>query len=79
MDCEIRIAVEKVCLMARILHSDKEKENLCREELAMGWPGIMKEVKEICWAVDLDDVTNKWIHREKVKEYVQYYDMKCAK
>ena len=27
----------------------------------------------------LEDVTKKYIHREKVKEYVQYYDMKCAK
>ena len=48
-------------------------------QLAMGWPGIVSEVKEICRAVGLEDVTTKYIHREKVKEYVQYHDMKCAK
>jgi hypothetical protein len=83
MDMENRIAVEKVCLVARIMHTNKEKKNLCREvlqvQLAMGWPGIMKEVKEICRAVGLEDVTIKYLHREKVKEYMQYFDMKCAK
>ena len=83
MDMENRIAMEKVCLVARIMHTNKEKENLCREvlqvQLAMGWPGIMKEVKEICRAVGLEDVTIKYIHRDKVKEYIQYFDMKCAK
>ena len=48
MKMENRIAVEKVCLVARIMHTNKEKENLCREvlqvQLAMGWPGIVKEV-----------------------------------
>ena len=77
--------MEKICLVARILHLGNEKENLCREvlqvQLAMGWPGIIKEVKEICRAVGLEDVTTKYIHRDKVKEYVQlqYYGMKCAK
>ena len=69
--------------MGRILHTGKDKENLCREvlevQLAMGWPGIIKEVKEICKAVGLEDVTTKYIYREKVKEYMMYYDMKCAK
>ena len=83
MDMENRIAVEKVCLVAKIMHDDKNKENLCREvlemQLAMGWPGICKEVKEICSAVGLEDVTKKYISREKVKEYIQYFDMKCTK
>ena len=83
MDCENRIAIEKVCLVGRILHSGKDKENLCREvlevQLAMGWPGIIQEVKVICQAVGLKDVTTKYIPREKVKEYMMYYDMKCAK
>ena len=83
MNMENRIAVEKVCLVARIMHTNKEKENLCRQvlqvQLAMGWPGIMKEVKEICRAVGLKDVTTKYLYREEVKEYIQYFDMKGAK
>ena len=37
------------------------------------------EVREICQAIGLEDVTYKYIHREKVIEYMQYYDMKYAK
>ena len=83
MDCQNRIAVEKVCLVARILHVDKDKENLCREvlqvQMAMGWPGLIREVKEICLLVGLSDITHKFIHRKEVVEYMQYHDMKCAK
>jgi hypothetical protein len=83
MDMENRVAVEKVCLVARILHTSKHTENLCREvlemQLAMGWPGICVEVQEICRAVGLEDVTKKYLSREEVKEYIEYFDMKCAK
>ena len=37
------------------------------------------EVKKICSAVGLEDVTKKYLSREKVKEYIEYFDMKCAK
>ena len=83
MDCQHRVWVEKVCLVGRIFHTGKEKENLCREvlevQLAMGWPGLTKEVQEICKTVGLRDVTQKYLNREEVIEYIQYYDMKCAK
>ena len=83
MDMENHIAVEKVCLVAKIMHTSKEKENLCRKvlkmQLAKGWQGICREVKEICRAVGLEDVTKKYLSREKVKAYMEYFDMKCAK
>ena len=45
-------------MVARVLHT--EKENLCREVLqvhmAMGWPGLYREVQEICKTVGLGDV-----------------------
>jgi hypothetical protein len=65
------------------MHTDKNKVNLCRQvlemQLTMGWPGICGEVKEICSAVGLEDVTKKYLSRDKVKEYIQYFDMKCTK
>ena len=83
LDCESRIWVEKVSLVARILHSSQEEENLCREvlkvQLAMGWSGLTKEVKEICKTVGLPDVTEEYICRKKIHEYMQYYDMKVTK
>ena len=34
---------------------------------------------KIILAQGLEDVTIRYLHREKVKEYMQYFDMKCAK
>ena len=83
MDCQNRVWVEKVYLVGRILHTGKEKENLCWEvlvvQLAMGWPGLTREVQEICKTVGLRDVTEKYLAREEVINYIQYHDMKCAK
>ena len=70
-------------MVARILHTGKEEENLCREvlqvQMAMGWPGLIKEVQDICKTVGLEDVTQKYLYRQEVKEYIEYYDMKLAK
>ena len=83
MDCEHRIWVEKASLVTRILHSSQGEDNLCREilevQLAMGWPGLTREVQEICKTVGLRDVTEKYLAREEVINYIQYHDMKCAK
>ena len=83
MDCERRIWVEKVCMVVRVLHTQQEEENLCREvlqvQMAMGWPGLIQEVQVICRTVGLDDVTKKYLNRQEVKEYIKYYDMKLAK
>ena len=37
-------------------------------QLSIGWPCIFREVKEICSAVGLEDVTKKDLRREKVKK-----------
>ena len=83
MDCERRIWVEKVCMVARVLHTQQEEENLCREvlqvQMAMGWPGLIEEVQVICKTVGFADVTKKYLNRQEVKEYIEYYDMKLAK
>ena len=77
LDCESCIWVEKVSLVARILHYSQEEENLRREvlklQLAMGWSGLTKEVKEVCRKVGLPDhqadhqadVTEEYICRKK--------------
>ena len=43
------------------------------------WPGLIKEVQEICLTVGLKNVTKRYVHGEEVKEYIVYYDMKQAK
>ena len=79
----LKVAFEKVSLVARILHSSQEEENLGRKvlkvQLAIGWPGLTKEVKEICRKVGLPNVTKEYIYRKKIYEYIQLYDMKVMK
>ena len=83
LDCEHRIWVEAVSLVTRILHSSQGEENLCREllqvEVAMSWPGLTREVREICMKVGLPDATKKYVCRKDILEYIQYFDMKMVK
>ena len=83
LDMEHRVWVEKVCLVVRLLHTQEEQENLCREllqeQLAQGWPGLVAEVQEICSTVGLSDATKQYINRKTVVDSVEYYSMKMAK
>ena len=45
----------------------------------MGWPGLTREVQEICKTVGLPDVTKKYLCMKEITEHIQYYDMKMAK
>jgi hypothetical protein len=45
----------------------------------MGWPGLTREVQDICKKVGLPDVTKKYLCREEIIKHIQYYDMKMAK
>jgi hypothetical protein len=70
LDCEHRIWVEEVSLVTRILHSSQEEENLCKEvlevQVAMGWPGLTREVREICMKVGLPDATKKYVCKKDI-------------
>ena len=44
----------------------------------MGWPGLTREVQDICKKVGLPDVTKKYLCREEIIKHIQYYDMKIA-
>ena len=69
--------------MARILRSSPDEKNLCKEvlqvQLAMGWPGLKQEVKNICQKVGLLDVTKQYVSRKEILKYIQYYHLKLAK
>ena len=83
LDMEQRLWLEKVCIVARLLHTNEQQENVCREvlqeQLLQGWPGLTKEVQEICQTVGLPDVTKEYIVRKKVLESLEYYSMKITK
>ena len=61
----------------------KNKESLAyeiyREQVEMSWPGLAKEVGEICQKVGLDNINDKESSKEEIKEavfYRNYLDMK---
>ena len=57
-------------LVARILHSNPEEDNLFREvlkvQLAMDWPGLIQEVTEICRKVGVPDITEVYSCRKEI-------------
>ena len=83
MDMEQRVWLEKVCIVARLLHTRQEQENVCREvlqeQLLQGWPGLTKEVQVICLTVGLPDVTRHHISRGEVLKSMECHSMKVAK
>ena len=55
LDSKHRIWLEKLCIVARIFHRERDKENYARdilkEQLEHGWTGLTTEVAEICQMV----------------------------
>ena len=45
----------------------------------MGWDGLTREVKEACSKIGLEDITEKYISREKIKEAILYHNMNEVK
>ena len=67
MDCKPRIWVEKVCVLANILHNKEEQEEnyareVLREQLDQGWQGLTTEVAEIGQLAGLPNACHKYIN-----------------
>ena len=69
-----RVWLEKLCVVARILHRDEEKENYAREilleQLKRGWQGLTTEVTEICQLTGLPNVCNQYLSREEIEDAI---------
>ena len=67
-----RVWQEKVLLLIRIRNHDDE--TLCKqiyeEGKAKGWPGLGKEVSEICKAINIPDVNNEGVQKAAVKKAI---------
>ena len=81
-DIEHKVALEKVCLITTILNC-REKNNYARElseeELFHGWPGITKEVQNICKEMGLPDATCQYVSRTQVKEEIENHNHRTVK
>jgi hypothetical protein len=67
-----RVWQEKLFLLMRIRNHDED--TLCRqiyeEGKLRGWPGLGKEVAEICKAIDIPDVNNEVVTKAAVKDAI---------
>jgi hypothetical protein len=67
-----RVWEEKIFLLIRI--KNHEKDALCRqiyeEGKAKGWPGLGKEVIDICKEINIPDVNNEAVAKTIVKEAI---------
>ena len=48
-------------------------------QVVMGWPGVTREVQEICMKVGLPDATKKYVCRKDILQYIQFFNMKMVK
>ena len=75
-----RIWLEKLWVVAIILHRDGEKENFAREilleQLQQGWQGLTTEVTEICQLTGLPNVFNQYLSREKIEDAMIHHHLK---
>ena len=58
MDMELRVWQEKIILVLQIRSLNKETlaRKIYEEQKKNNWPGLIKETKEICKALDIEDV-----------------------
>ena len=80
LDMKHRIWLEKVCVVARILHLKEEQENyareVLREQLDEGWEGLTREVDEICQLAGLSNVCHQFLGRKEVEEAMVNHHLK---
>ena len=62
-----------------MIYRNKYYSNIYQLQVAQGWPGITKEVQEICCTLGLPDVTKHYLSRKEVVECIECYSMKLAK
>ena len=76
-----RVWEEKLLLAKAIM--EQEEEVLARQvfvdQVALGLPGLAKEVKEICLTVGLPDICQTDITKEKIKENIYWHHMQTLK
>ena len=84
LDSKHRIWIEKVCVLAEILHNKEEQEEnyareVLREQLDQGWQGLTTEMAEICQQAGLPNACHKYIYRKEVVQKIELQNMKEVK
>ena len=75
MKIKQRVWIEKLMTARSILcQDDSLARQVYDQQLAMGWPGLSSEVRNICKQVGLEDLNVKMQDKEVLKEAVFYHN-----
>ena len=75
-----RIWKEKLTTARSILlQDDSMAKQIYEQQLAMGWPGLAREVESICKNVGLDNLNTRMLCKEEIKEAIFYSNYKEMK
>ena len=77
---KLRIWKQKVLLDRKIRSQDRGlAKAILEEQVAMGWPGLAKEVAEICEKIGLKNASKEMISKEELEEAIFHADYKEMK
>ena len=72
---KFRIWKQKVLLVMKIRCQDRGlAKEILDEQVAMGWPGLTKEVEEICEEIGVKNASKEIISKEELEEAIFYAD-----
>ena len=54
-------------------------QRVFEEQVAMGWPGLAREVTDVCKVVGLEDISRKSVTKEEVDEAIFFVNQKELK
>jgi hypothetical protein len=76
-----RIWEAKILMVMRLQKQDVSSlaRQVYEQQLALGWPGLAKEVSEICATIGLRDVNYYKVEKEKVQEMIFFHHYKDLK
>ena len=81
MGMKWRVWEAKILLAQAILRQEEGglAREVLEEQLAMGWPGLGREVSELCSYLHLPDASQVDVKKEVIKKAVQYDHMRSLK
>ena len=75
--------LEKICLVTKVMNQEDEDDSLAKEilkeQIAMGWEGLTKEVIKFCDQVGLPNPCSEFLSRQDVSEALMFSHLKVLK
>ena len=83
LNFEQRIMCEKICLVTRMMNQDNEEDSyaqeILKEQIAMDWDGLTKEVIKFCEEIGLPNPCEEFLDRKEVSQAIMFSHLKTLK